>query len=289
MSAHLVIQDGSPWWLSPAIWVVPGNDPNGAPGSPIAGLNAYLWARVSNQGDVAANATRIDFYWANPSAQMVVGVATFIGSAYADLAPGATQDVLCLVPWQPVIVNGGHECVLAVAHGAGDLNPIPDPLPSGYAFDPPVHDQIAQLNLTVLPASMLGVPLAVFVNAVGRAGKRVTVSVEFGGEADRQVLANFGVRDVRPAQRQYVQVGLAREPRCNDQTGARALDIAVERGAMVPVFVSLQAGGLPQGQYQLVHVVERSEGKLLGGVSYLITNTAADSEQPGEHIEEQQP
>jgi hypothetical protein len=287
MSAHLLIQDGSPWWLSPAIWVVPGNDPNGAPGAPVAGINAYLWARVSNLGDVAANATRIDFYWANPAAQIVVGVATFIGSAYADLAAGATQDVLCLVPWKPVIVNGGHECVLAVAHGAGDLNPIPNPLPSGYPFDPPAHDQIAQLNLSVLQASMIGVPLALFVNAIGRAGKRVTVEVEYGGELSRQVLANFGLRGLRPAQGQRVQASLSLQARCNDQQGTRALDIDVERGAARPVFVSLQARSLPQGQYQLVHVVERSEGKLLGGVSYLVINTADDT-QPGIAATEEQ-
>ena len=80
----------------------------------MAGNKAYLWARVSNTGSSAALGARIDFYWANPSAQMVVGVATRIGSAYADLAPGATRDVLCLTPWRPVIVNthGRHDpCV----------------------------------------------------------------------------------------------------------------------------------------------------------------------------------
>lgn len=279
MSAHLLIQDGSPWWLSPALWVVPGNDPNGAPGAPIAGINAYLWARVANLGDAAANAVRVDFYWANPSAQMVVGVATFIGSAYADLAPGATQDVLCLVPWKPVIVNGGHECVLAVAHGAGDLSPIPNPLPSGYPFDPPAHDQIAQLNLSVLQAALIGVPLALFVNAIGRTGKRVTVEVEYGGELAPQVMLNFGLRGLRPAQGQVVQASLSLQARCNDQTGTRALELDVERGTTVAVFVSLEASKLAQGQYQLVHVVERSEGKLLGGVSYLVINTAATGEQ----------
>lgn len=53
MSAHLLIPD-SPlpyWWVSSNIWVVPGADPNGPPGSPVAGLPAYLWARVSNTGN----------------------------------------------------------------------------------------------------------------------------------------------------------------------------------------------------------------------------------------------
>ncbi len=276
MSVHLLIHDGSPWWESPDIWVVPGNDPNGPPGSPIAGLPAYMWARVSNVGNVLAQGCRIDFYWANPSAQMVVGVAMFVGSAYADLDPGETQDVLCLVPWIPVIVNGGHECVLAVVHGAGDTSPIPDPLPNGYPFDPPSHDQIAQLNLSVLEAAMLHMPQTLFVNAIRREAKDTVVAIEFGQEVDERVLANLGVRDLRPAPGQHVAASLSLEARCHeqhDEHGARELKVHVPRGGIVPVFVSLHGRDLPHGHYQLVRVVERSDGKLMGGVSYLIANT----------------
>lgn len=274
MSAHLLIHDSAPqWWLSPDIWVVPGNDPNGPPGSPIAGTPAYLWARVSNLGNVAANGTRIDFYWANPSAQMVVGVATPIGSAYADLAPGDTQEVLCLVPWKPVIVNGGHECVLAVAHGPGDDNPLPDPLPNGYAFDPPKHDQIAQLNLGVVAPGMMGMPLAVMVNAIGREDKRVTVSVDIGGKLDERTLAQLGYPKLQPARERHVQATLSLEARCcaqHDPTGKHTLEVHVPRGRSLPVFVTLHADQLPHDQYQLVHVTERRGDTLLGGVSYLV-------------------
>ena len=273
MPAHLTIRDGTPWWISPDIWVVPGNDPNGAPGSPVAGKPAYLWARISNTGNSDVSSSRVDFYWANPSAQMVVGVATFIGSAYADLSAGDTQDVLCLVPWTPVMVNGGHECVLAVVHGAGDQNPIPDPLPNGYPFDPPNHDQIAQLNLSVLQASMLQMPLVMFVNAVGRANKRAHLSVEVAKSADERLLRQLGFIDVHPARDVLVDVKLGREARCHEPEGRSELDIDVPRGTSLPVFVHLNAQKLPQGHYQLVHVIERSGDQVVGGVSYLIVNT----------------
>jgi hypothetical protein len=277
MSAHLVIHDSNlpRWWLSPDIWVVPGNDPNGPPGSPIAGQPAYLWARVSNVGDVPVNGTRVDFYWANPSAQVVAGVATQIGSAFVDLAPGSTQEVLCLVPWIPVIVNGGHECVIAVAHGAGDTNPIPDPLPNGYSFDPPAHEQIAQLNLSVLEARLQHVGLAVFVNAFGRADKQAQLAVEFGHVIDERVLAQLGLYDLRPAEKNMVHVSLSREPHCDkhhDLNGPCELDLFVPRGTSVPLFVSINARQLGHNQYQLVHVVERSADKIVGGVSYLVVN-----------------
>lgn len=280
MSAHLVIHDGNPWWASPDIWVVPGTDPNGQPGSPIVGISNYLWARVSNTGNVEVNGARIDFYWANPSATVIVGVATFIGSAYADLAPGATQDVLCLVPWYPVIVNGGHECVLAVVHGAGDTNPIPDPLPNGYSFDPSTHDQIAQTNLSVLHASMLRIPQTIFVHAPPRQDKRVHVSVEISGRIDERMLVNLGLKGLESADQVCVNVGLGRTPACHDPDATRELRLEVPRGGTVPVFVHLQAEHLPHGQYQLVHIVERDGDRVIGGVSYAIVNTRHHHEQP---------
>lgn len=277
MSAHLIIRDGlSQWWLSPDIWVVPGNDPNGAAGAPVAGGPAYLWARLANTGTSPAYGARVDFYWADPSAQVVVGVATQVGSAYADLDPGDTQDVLCLVPWLPVIVNGGHECLLAVAHGAGDLNPIPDPLPNGYAFDPPAHDQIAQRNISVLSAARLGAPLAIAVHALPRVDKRAQVALSYGGELDERLLEQLGLRQLRPAKEPAVEAWLSREARCGDaddkERGQQELNLEVARGTAAAVFVNLRARDLPHGHYQLIHVIERAAGKVVGGVSYVIVN-----------------
>lgn len=284
MSAHLLISD-SPlpyWWVTPNIWVVPGTDPNGPVGSPISGNPAYLWARVSNTGNVSANGTRIDFYWANPSAQVVVGVATKIGSAFVDLNPGDTQDVLCLVPWIPVIVNGGHECVLAVAHGPADTNPIPDPLPNGYAFDPPSHDQIAQLNLSVVEAVRRMAPLSINVTAMRRNEKRARLTVEFGDEIDPQVLARLGLHDLRAAEKNLVEVFLSREPHCDENPhprGNNEMEVHVPRGTWVPVFVTMHAEHLAHNEYQLVHVVERNAEEILGGVSYLVVNRGGYEEE----------
>ena len=46
MPAHLIIEDGQPlWWDSADIWVVPGNDPNGAPGARSANAEPILVAK----------------------------------------------------------------------------------------------------------------------------------------------------------------------------------------------------------------------------------------------------
>lgn len=281
MPAHILIHDSSPqWWLSPDVWVVPGSDPNGLPGSPIAGQPAYLWARVSNIGTAPANGTRVDFYWANPSGQVVVGVATQIGSAFVDLPPGDTQgdtqDVLCLVPWLPVVVNGGHECVIAVAHAPNDTNPLPDPLPNGYSFDPPAHDQIAQLNLSVLLAAHLAMPLILTVNAIGRADKLVSLSIEFGEALDEHKLSQLGLHNMRPVRQRCIEASLSLEPsHCHEQPDSndmRELEVHIKHGTSIPVYVSLRAENLPRGEYQLIHIVERSAERVIGGVSYVVVN-----------------
>ena len=284
MPAHLLIQDGAApyWWTSPDIWVVPGNDPNGAPGSPVAGHNAYVWARVANTGNLAAKGARVDFYWANPAAQVAVGVATPIGCAFVDLDPGQSQEVLCLVPWMPVIVNGGHECVLAVAHASVDANALPDPLPTGYVFDPPAHDQIAQLNLSVLTAARAMAPMALMVSAVGRRDKQALLRIHLGGELDQRTLANLGLRGVKPVRTPAARAGLALQAQCcapDADPGAQELKLHVARATSVPVFVTVQADAIEPGHYQLIHVIEEVDGRIVGGVSYVLANHTHQQEQ----------
>lgn len=272
MSAHLIIEDGQPWWWDSAdIWVVPGNDPNGPPGAPVAGSSNYLWGRVHNTGNSASNGVRVDFYWADPSGLIAVGAATAIGSAFADLAPGATQEVLCLVPWFPVIVNGGHECLLAVALGAGDINPLPDPLPNGFLFQPPQHEQIAQRNVHVVQAARRAQMRHITVAALARQSRKVELQLEQGGELPARLLATLGLEKWQPAKEAAISAGLSREPHCNeDEQREQRLVLEVPRGQAVAVYLSLRADKLPPYQYALLRLLERQDGKVMGGNTYLI-------------------
>ncbi len=147
MSTILEIRDGDPhWWASPDIWVVPGEDPNGSPGQPVAGEPAYLWGRVKNKGEEPVSGARVNFYWSNPALGVLRSNSTPVGTAFVDLDPGEAKDVLCVIPWIPQIVNNGHECLVAELIHSSD--PLPSPLPD--PFEPPIHNQVAQKNLTVL-------------------------------------------------------------------------------------------------------------------------------------------
>lgn len=148
MTVFLEIVDGNPqWYLSPNIWTVPGDDPEGSPGLPVAGQSCFVWANVRNNGsNVVQNAT-VRFYWANPSVGFDRNSANLIGSSFVTLNPGQRADVLCLTPWVPVFVNNGHECVLAEAFHSTD------PLPGSSLFNVPVDRHVAQRNLSVIETS----------------------------------------------------------------------------------------------------------------------------------------
>lgn len=277
MSVQLVIRDGSPdWYLSPDIWVVPGSDPDGLPGGPIAGQTAYLWAHVANTGSTDANSVRVDFYWANPALQVTRSNATLVGSANADVPAGGAQDALCLVPWTPVIVNGGHECLVAVANHSGD--PLPSPLPD--AFDPPTYPQVAQRNLTVLVASMLRAAMfTLTVSGLQRVDKTVVVTAEVGGQLDAATLAGLGLSGLRPAKESAVEVGLNHQGYCigaKDPIGTNKLELRVPRGTSAPVYAAVRTRNLAQDEYQLIQVVERSKEKVLGGFALVVISENAE-------------
>ena len=275
----LVIRDGNPYWyLSPDIWVVPGNDPTGSPGSPIAGQPAYLWAHVANTGGSDANGVRIDFYWANPALQVTRGNATLVGSAFADVPSGGAQDALCLVPWNPVVVNSGHECLVAVAVHPAD--PLPNPLPD--AFDPPAYEQVAQKNLTVLVAKMHAATIALTISGLSRVDKAITVAAELGGELDQATLVSLGLRKLRLARDPKVEVGLGREARCvgdNEPIGDHKIELSVPRGTSAAIYAAVRATALSKDEYALVRIVERSHDRVIGGLGLVIVAGQSDEQE----------
>jgi hypothetical protein len=271
VTVQLLIRDGSPWWyLSPDIWVVPGTDPNGTPGSPVAGTPAYIWARIQNTGDSDAANVRLDYYWADPTMQVTRSNAHFVGSAFATVPAGATREALCLVAWMPTIVNDGHECLVVTATHASD--PLPSPLPD--AFDPPTYRQVAQKNLTVLQMAMKmirSVPLT--LSGLARADKQVLVDVEVGGKLDREMLTALGLHEHRRARGGRVEVGLSTDRGCvgeDEPLGEHRLELTAHRGTSAGCSVRVRSHGLRAGEYELVNGVERSGDRVLGGLAFVV-------------------
>jgi hypothetical protein len=204
--------------------------------------------------------------------QIIIGAATLIGSAYADLPAGGAQDVLCLVPWTPTFVNGGHECVVAVAHSQDEATPLPDPLPNGFDFNPPAHDEIAQRNLSVLVSTMFELPVPITVFAPPRQDKEVVVTFEYGGLLDERLLGQLGLRGFHLAPQEAVEVRLGHEPRCHPHEWAeRSHDVRlrVAKGTSSGLFLTVRGRHLERHQYLPLNIIEWSDGRPLGGITYV--------------------
>lgn len=268
MPVQLEIRDGDPWWMSPDIWVVPGNDPNGAPGQPIVGQDNYLWARVRNSGSTAAAAARVEFFWSNPATGVLRSNSSLVGYGYVDIPAGGTTEVLCITSWVPVVVNDGHECVIAqVLHGG---HPLPTPLPD--AFHPPAYPQVAQRNLTVVVLSMARAQtLLVQVALPLRPRSReTTVRVERG---DRKLageqLRQLGLSPrLRPAQL-LESAGFVDGAGCTDDSGKPEQSFELPPGTAAPAYLRISSRRARTG-YELLHVVQETDGEVTGGISYVV-------------------
>ncbi|WP_461715549.1 hypothetical protein [Streptomyces sp. DSM 41036] len=140
------IYDGDPWYLSPDVWVIPGDNPDGLPGQPIGGGKAFLKARVHNDGDEKVEAL-VRFYWAVPAVGLTRKTANRLDTVdeppiIVSLDAGEQKEVLCPSSWSVQYLNGGHLCVLAEA-----FHPDLDPLEDG--LNVPMDRHVAQRNLAV--------------------------------------------------------------------------------------------------------------------------------------------
>jgi len=61
-----------------------------------------------------------------------------------------------------------------------------------------------------------------------------------------------------------------------DYGNKRGLRVSLPRGTAAAVYAAFSADGLRPGQYQLVHIIERSQGKVAGGVSYVVVQREGD-------------
>lgn len=269
MSVELEIQDGSPWYLSPNIWTVPGSDPEGPSGMPIVGEPCYMWARVRNNGSTAVSNAQVRFYWANPSVGFDRNTANIIGSSNVSLAAGEQRDVLCLTPWMPTFVNDGHECVLAEA-----FHTTADPLPASPVFNVPTDRHVAQRNLQVVMAakSMMFMTSFSVCNSL-RTDRAFKIYARPGRlEELKPLLQHMGRPGISlDAKGKVEDIGFVDRP-CPDEQDLPKLAKPVVEGFTVKgaSCSGLTLVGRLQGEAALVHVIQEVDGKEVGGLSVLV-------------------
>jgi hypothetical protein len=272
MSVLLTIPDGNPWYLSPNIWTVPGDDPTGTPGTPVAGENCYVYARVTNAGTDPVTDATVNFYWGNPAVGIDRSTANFIGQSYVSLDAGETEDVLCLQPWSVVLVNGGHECVIAEAFAVGI-----DPLPATLAFNVPTDRHVAQRNFSII-TTMDGLFIFPFeIHNANRLEAEFTISVT---EADPEILEPLKPYFGRILQTP-LKIGKVHEIGFVENTCPTEKDLRHSNKALknfrVKAFGKVQQTlvGRLEGPSKLLLITQKSGDTVVGGLSVLVVSPAS--------------
>lgn len=273
MSVVLEIRDGDPWWNSPDIWVVPGNDPNGTPARPTAGKPTFVWARVHNKGSTNVKDAIVKYYWSNPALGVLRSTSHLIGSSYVDLNENETKEVLCIVPWIPEMVNYGHECLIAeVIHSSDQLlTPLPD------AFEPYIYHQIAQKNISVIEAmddSMIVLPFA--IAAPVRRERNAVLSTSIGGHLDKTIQKQLGLDKYEVEENSKVAIGLSSNNTCEPSNENR-MKISLAKGEQKIMFLKIKTSKLKSRSYVLINLISSWGEKKDGGLSYVLIRKGGEN------------
>jgi hypothetical protein len=271
--AILLIRDGDPWWLSPDIWTVPGDDPNGVPATPAVGQPTFAWARLWNNGEVQIENVELNFYWSNPATGILRSNSTLIGSAFATVPGGESREVLCLTPWVPACVNDGHECLVIEAIHPSD--PLPSPLPDPFA--PPSYDQIAQRNICLVRMAaqmMRAIPIQIALPE--RLGRMSAVRIRREREPlDGMLLKLLGLGDLRFDPEETVRAGLLAQPElsCDAFDPKEMIKLELKSGTTTAVYLALKVEEISPDSYSWLSIIEddAETEETVGGISYVIT------------------
>lgn len=275
MPVELEIRDGEPWWLSPDVWTVPGSNPEGAPGQPVAGELCYLWARVRNNGTAGVQNATVRFYWADPSVGFDRSTANQIGTSFVSLDPAEDAEVLCLAPWVPTFVNGGHECILAEAFHNND------PLPATPAFNVPTDRHVAQRNLTVVNVGAMKAFSAFFtIVNTQRVDRAFELIVRQGRLEEIEPLSKTLGFKLPPKTREgkLTRAGFVDKLCVGEQDVSRATSERTELRLRRHGKAGRSLVGVVEGGAALLHVEQRLDGRSVGGLSVLVLGEAAGKE-----------
>lgn len=152
------LPDGTVFWESPDIFVVPNQAVQSSPSVPVslggmaqAGVPNTLYAHVWNLGRAPAFDVRVEFYWFNPTLGIEESDANLVGFTYVSLGHRNSNRnqaiVRCPVEWVPTYLNYGHECLVVRAFA-----PISDPISAGSSnlWSSKSNRHVGQRNIAVL-------------------------------------------------------------------------------------------------------------------------------------------
>lgn len=267
MAVILEIRDGSPWYLSTDLWTVP-DDPNGSPGLPIAGRPCYLFAHVKNNGPNALTDATLRFYWGNPAVGFDRNTANLIGQSFVSLASGQSDDVLCLTPWIPTFLNGGHECILAEAFHPSD------PLPATPVFNVPTDPHVAQRNLSVVMAVNSMFRFVFEIHNQNREERKFDIEVHATNIDELKGLhSHFGKKMKLDFKKGEIKRAGFLDAACPSDKEVEDAKGEIKNLHMGPMQSQMKClVGTISGGAVFLNVVQKYKGKVVGGLGVLVIN-----------------
>jgi hypothetical protein len=263
----------TPSWLNPNIFFQSSPD-DISPAFPLVNEPIFLFASVSNTGTQDTLSALVAFYVCNPATGPARETSHLVGTSNVVLSAGQIKEVLCVSPWLPSWVNGGHVCVICEITAQND----PSPNQSGI-FD--LADRhLAQHNVNILPRSSTLKASTIFnFGAVGFPNIGTTQLV--ARPAPKEAFASFMKRAnlgsiITTNITDQVRAGILTNYRCGDPTpdvsdlqGTIKLELKPQQ--MRPLSLSV---ALPEGvddSSAAMVFVEQLDGKgnVLGGVAVI--------------------
>jgi hypothetical protein len=268
MAVALEIEDGPPpSYMSPNIQVVSIDDPDKEI-APSAGVPCLLRANVRNIGDEPVQNATVRFYWSNPLVGLDRTTAVLVGSSYISLSAGESATALCLIPWSPVYVNQGHECLFAEA-----FHPSRDPLPPGPDFNVVADRHVAQRNISVAEAFNGEFHFAFEVANPLPIDRAFEIRSR---QADLKILDKMGsfreLFQIPRRQGKLANLAFATAPFPNQHDRERGHDKIEDLHISSGHRKGLTLVGSMEGQAAVVLVEQFANGKLLGGLAVVVVN-----------------
>ena len=238
--------------------------PDGTLGIPTIDSTGYVWARVYNLTDRPVKDAEVKFWFCGPGSRLLRAQSVRIGGSFVDVGTNPNfEDVLCVTPWTPRFDKAVHGCLMAeVQHWL-------DPYPEADVFDASTYTQIGQRNISLHKLGDTPWQRSFDVPAAGNevATSNLSLAILSAPPADFSGLrASLGL----PPQVQFegtpfLEAGLALSATSNPNSN---LQLKVPSGTATKVYVSVRKKAAKPNALQLVQVVERINGVVVGGLTY---------------------
>ncbi len=277
MSGILHIDKGpSPnWWLSPDIWVTHVGDPTTFPGvgNPIAGETYNVSVNVhDNYKESVSKGWNLFVCWAIPTAGPIPipPAAQILNNVPIPVTvpPLGLVQLETASKWTPTFVNGGHECLIAMAYNEGATG-FPVTSLDGNAADTDTYS-IAQKNLGVVQVKMhMKLPFHYAFQACNGADAESRFVLTAQQAALSEIAAFLpgmpGGRTIVDRPGKIAGLGIAASATPGGG-GAAVLSVGIAPRSCQAFTLS---GVLPEGN-ALVHVTQSLNERVVGGLSVLV-------------------